>query len=158
MSPRPERRWPKLLAGSVFFLGLVSLATVPIYLSVAASSRPTVIRLAAALVVALVLIRLRQAARARIADEASSPFERALQPIPVRRTFDPLYLRLQDEVRFSVAGQGYFESVLWLRLLALAAGQRPGTPLVKPSGRWPLRRGPSLRALGDVITTLERGA
>jgi len=57
-----------------------------------------------------------------------------------------------DDVRFSLGSQRYFETILWPRLRALGAA----TPPPAAGTRWWRRRGPSPRALEQLIADLER--
>ncbi len=59
MFPPPERRWLRLLAGYLVFVGCLALVVTPLYLYVEPSQRSAVIRLAAAVVVGIFLCHLR---------------------------------------------------------------------------------------------------
>jgi hypothetical protein len=153
--PPPERRWPGLVAGYAVLLGLLAAAATPAYLYVEPSDRPTVVRVAVAAVVGVALLHLVRVARARVAAQPPSAFEQALVPSRAEVRLPPVFERLRDEIRHSVASQGYFERVLWPRLVGLAA-RRAGGPasgeLRAPKGRRLLGRGPSLDTLRKLIT------
>jgi len=157
MPPLIERRWVRGLGGYLFFLILLSVALTPVYLSVESSNRIIVIRLGTTLVLGVALVHLGRVARRRIHAQPPSAFERALDQPPVEFRLAPLFVRLRDEVRFSMASQQYFAGVLWIRLQSLLA-RRPrqgeGDLAMPPGRRW-LRRGPSLATLRDVVAVIE---
>ena len=158
MVESPERRWLRLLLGYLLFLGILVLAMTPIYFNADPSNRPTVVRLAGALFLGIVLIHLRKLARQWLDAQPPSAFEAALHRAPPELGLAPLYVKLRDEVRFSEKSQAYFEHVLWpriLRLLALRAGQPLAAVPVMPGGRRLLRRGPSLTTLRNLIAGIE---
>lgn len=158
MVQSPERRWLRLLLGYLVFLGILVLAMTPVYFYADPSHRPTVVRLGGALFLGVVLIHLRRLAREWLDAQPPSVFEAALRRAPPEPRLAPLFVKLQDEVRFSARSQAYFEHVLWpriLRLLARRAEQRLAATPVMPGGRWLLRRGPSLATLRDLITEIE---
>jgi hypothetical protein len=159
MFPPPERRWLRLLAGYLVFVGCLALIVTPLYLYVEPSYRPVVIRLAAAVVVGIALLHLRGIVRERIDAQPASAFELALHRTPMEPRLAPLFLKLRDEVRFSTTSQKYFERVLWARILAVLVrgpgGRVPAVPPVMPAGRRLLRRGPSLRTLRNLIGRIE---
>jgi len=155
----PERKWLKLGAGYLLFLGILVLAMTPIYFYAEPSHRSMMVRLGSALFLAVVLIHLRRLVQEQLDAQLPSAFEAALhraQPEPV---LAPLFLKLRDEVRFSARSQAYFAHVLWPRILrlltTLRAGQRLAAAAEMPGGRRLLRRGPSLTTLQDLITEIE---
>jgi hypothetical protein len=158
MAPPPERRWLGLLVGYVVFLGLLALIATPLYLSATSSFRPAVVRLVVAVIVGVALSHLLRTVRTRIDAQPLSTFEAALRRMPAESGLPPHFLRLRDEVRFSMASQSYFEHVLWPRIRVLLE-QGPGRPLPegtpKPSGRRFRRRGPSLITLRNLIAAIE---
>ncbi len=161
MSPQLNRRWLRLLAGYLVFVGCLALVVTPLYLYVEPSHRPEIVRLAAAAVVGIALIHLPGIVRERIDAQPPSALEAALHRAPLEPRLAPLYMKLRDEVRFSTTSQKYFEHVLWRRILALLArepgGQPPAVPPVMPAGRRFLRRGPSLGTLRNLIGGIEEG-
>ena len=129
-----------------------------VYFTVAATYRPAALRGAAAVVVMVVLLHLRRIARESLEAQASPGVEASREPGPSEPTVDPLFSRLDNEIRFSPGSDRYFEHILWPRILSLGERLRvPTAALVKPEGRR-FRRGPSLEAIDDVITILERGS
>ncbi len=160
VSPPLNRRWLRLLAGYLVFVGCLALVVTPVYLYVEPSHRPEIVRLAAVVVVGIALIHLRGIVRERIDAQPVSAFELALRRAPMEPRLAPLFLKLRDEVRFSTTSQKYFERVLWPRILALLArgpGAQPAVLPVMPAGRRLLRRGPSLGTLRNLIGRIEEG-
>ena len=147
------------LFGYATLVTLVGLATLPIAVAAAPVNRPMVIRLAAAVVLAIVLVDIRGAARAALDEDPSSPRERLGWRRPAARpSIDRQFSELLDDVRFGPASQRYWSRVAWPRLCALA-DRLPGRPLlVEPERSRPRRwlgRGPSLAAVRDVVARLE---
>jgi hypothetical protein len=154
----PERRWLRLLVGYLLFLGVLVLATSPVYFYADPSDRPTVVHLGGALFLGVVLIHLRKLVREWLDAQPPSAFEAALRRVPPEPRLAPLYVKLRDEVRFSAKSQAYFEHVLWpriLRLLTLRAGQRVAAVPAMPGGRRLLRWGPCPTTLRDLIAGIE---
>lgn len=161
MVQSPERRWLRLLVGYFLFLGILVLAMTPVYFYADPSHRPMVVRLGGALFLGAVLIHLRKLAREWLDAQPPSAFEAALHRAPPGPRLAPLFGKLQDEIRFSIKSQQYFEHVLWLRILRLLAArtdQRLAAAPVMPGGRRLLRRGPSLTTLRDLIAEIEERA
>ena len=158
MVQSPERRWLRLLAGYLLFLGILVLAMTPVYFYADPSHRPTVVLLGGALFLGVALIHLRNLARECLEAQPPSAFETALHRAPPEPRVAPLFVKLQNEIRFSIKSQQYFEQVLWpriLHLLAARTGQQLAAAPVMPGGRRLLRRGPSPAALRDLIAELE---
>ncbi len=158
MTQFPKLRPLRFLVGMTISIGLLAAMLTPLYLYVESVNRPIVVRLGAALVVGIALLRLRRLVKARLECQGPSGFDRALRQEPAARHSATLFLKLRNQVRFSVASQKYFADVLWPRLLALYArrpGGRPAAEPPMPTGRRLLRRGPSLTTLQKVITDLE---
>ena len=147
------------LFGYATLLTLVGLAALPIAVAAAPVNRPMVIRLAAAVVLAIVLVDIRGGARAALDEDPSSPRGRLGWRRPAARpSIDRQFTELLDDVRFGPASQRYWSRVAWPRLCALA-DRLPGRPLLVEPGRsrprrW-LGRGPSLAAVRDVVARLE---
>jgi hypothetical protein len=154
MSRPHERHWARILLGYLVLLALVVLATAPLYLGVAADDRPLVLRLAAAAVVAIALLHLRTMLLEELDSASFSEFERALRPESLPATLDPGFLRLCEEVKNGMKSRDYFQHILWPRLLTLARQRGAALPAEPPEGR-PFRRGPSRRALEELLTRLE---
>jgi hypothetical protein len=158
MPPPCERRWPGIVAGYAVLLALAGLAATPAYLYAEPADKPAVVRLAVAVVVGVALIHLLKIVRATIEAQPPSAFEQALAPRASEPRLAQMFVTLRDELRSSRASQGYFEHVLWPRIVALVARQSraapEGTP-VKPAGRRLLGRGPSLATLRALVARLE---
>jgi hypothetical protein len=153
-----DRRRLKIFGGYFLFIGLLFLALTPLYLYAGPSERPLVVRLGGGAVLGVALIHLARGVRGRVAEQAVSAFERALHRPPVETRMAPLFVKLRDELRFSVTSRQYFVDVLEPRLRCLAAGRyprTPGLPPVQPRRRRRLGRGPSLATLDDLITRIE---
>jgi hypothetical protein len=157
MPRRPERRWPGLAAGYAVFVALLAAATAPIAHLVEAAHRPLVIRLAGALLLAVIASHLAKHARARIEAQPASEFDQALRPSRPEPRLDARFIQLREHLSHSARDDRYFRRVLWPALVALA--ERPPhaslrRPLVRPAGRL-FGRGPSLAALRQAISSME---
>lgn len=153
MPSAPRERSPRRLAGRAIVAALAVLASIPLYLSLDLAWRPLVVRLACAVLVGLVCLRVLRGAGRVIGPPVTSPFDVPAPP-PVPPELDSRFVRLRDEVTFSTRSRRYFDAILWPRLGGLA-----GTDLPRPPERrrFP-RRGPSLRVLEDLISRIERRA
>ena len=147
------------LFGYAALVTLVGLVAKPITIAAEPGNRPFVIRMAAGVLLAIILVDLRGAARRALDEQPSSTFERFGWRRPAARpSIDRQFSELLDDVRFGPASQRYWSRVAWPRLCALA-DRLPDRPLlVEPARsrrrRW-LGRGPSLRAIRDVVARLE---
>ena len=151
--PAPAERSRRRLAGRAIIATLVVLGALPAYLSVEASWRPAVVRLSCALLVAVGCVRARRWVRDGLEPHPISALD---APPPVRPApeMDPRFLRLCDDVTFSIRSRRYFDAILWPRLSELA-----GADLPRPAERVAMRRrGPSLSALEVLIAEVERRA
>ena len=127
MPPRRERRWPRIAAGYVLFLLVLSGATAFLYESVAPTGgQPLVLRLAVAVLLAVILLHIRSNFRGDPLWDPPSEFENALVPERVGPKFDPSLVKLRGELADSVKSRSYFDKVLWPRLLATTAANNPG--------------------------------
>ncbi len=150
MLERPsERRWP-LVAGAIVFVGLVALATLPAYTFVEPRWRPLVVRMAAALVLGVLLLQVHKRVARCIQQDVASAFDAALATAVVEPRVDRRLVELEATVTSAVRSRRSFERVLWPRLTALATA-----PLTAPVSRR-FGRGPSLEALRSVIDAIER--
>ena len=152
MPPLAERSSLRLVARGFVAL-IVVLAAIPAYLTLAPAWRPLAARLACALLVAAACTRLIRAARGSLEDQPASALE-APAPRRPEPALDDRFLRLRDELRFSVRSRQYFDSILWPQL-----GRFGGPVLPPPAARRGWRHdGPSLGALERLIAAIERGA
>lgn len=147
MPSAPERSRVRLFAYG-FVAVVVLLAVLPGYLVVERSWRPFAVRMACALLVIAGCVRVVGSVR-RAADDATlSPLD-APPPVRPRPAPDERFLRLRDDVAFSIQSRRYFETFLRPRLRSLG-----GADLAAPAAR--RRRGPPARALERVIADIER--
>ncbi|MFI5373318.1 MAG: hypothetical protein ACHQ8D_01625 [Candidatus Rokuibacteriota bacterium] len=150
MPESAKRSGPRLVARAIV-LALLVLAALPAYLTVAPKWRPAATRLACAAAVAVGCARARRRVRDVVAAYPLSVFD-VPSPPPLETTLDPRFLRLRDDLVASSRRRRYFDVVFWPRLLALGGPDLPRPAERRLAGR----RGPSLRALGDLITYVER--
>jgi hypothetical protein len=130
---------------------LVLLAAIPAYLTLAPSWRPLAARLACAALLMAGCVRVIRSVRTSI-DAAQPSALDAPAARPHAPELDERFLRLRDELVFSVRSRQYFDTILWPRLRRLAGGDLP-----RPAARRRFRRdGPSLSALRELITAVER--
>jgi hypothetical protein len=151
--PLRTERSPRRLAMRGLLGVLLILAIIPMYLAVAPSWRPVVVRLACTGLVVVGCIRVIRGVRRAIQPDALLATDPP-PPAPPSPTLDAFFLRLRGELTFSVRSRRYFDAILWPRLLALA-----GTDLPRPAERRRiLRRGPPLATLERLIAEIERRA
>jgi len=140
------------LAGRGLAALVIVLAAIPSYLTLAPAWRPLAARAACAVVVTAVGARLIRSLRAALPADTASAVE-APSPPPPPPDLDERFLRLRDELRFSVKSRQYFETILWPQLARF--GSAPPRP---PERRRWRRGGPSLAALERVVAAVEKGA
>jgi hypothetical protein len=139
------------LAARGLVAALVVLAAMPAYLALGPTWRALTIRLVCTAVV--VAIGLRVVRGVRRAIHEAPPFDLdAVAAAPTSPELDERFVRLRDELRFSVRSRRYFDTVLWPRLVALA-----GPGLVSP-GATRRGRGPSRDALERLVADAEKRA
>jgi hypothetical protein len=152
------RRSSRRLARYAALSAVVTLVAVPVSVALDPAQRPAVIRMAAAVIVGVMLIDLIRVVRALFEAQPPSAFGAALEPVTSPPSIDRGFREARDELRGGAASEIYFSRVLWPRLLALA-DRVPGRPSLAPPARSRvrrlLRRGPSLAALRDLIAALE---
>jgi hypothetical protein len=153
MLPRAEPHRGRIIAAYAVLLAVLLTATIPIYLATQPAWRPTVIRLAASVVLAVATLHALHVVRIRLDAQGPSAFERALEVRPVEAALDARFLALQDELRFGARSQGYFHHIVWPQLAELATRLRR-KPLDEPDGR-SFGRGPSLARISHLIDRLE---
>lgn len=157
MALHRERRWPLIAAGYAVLLAVVAAVAAFIHDGAAAADRPTVIRLAVAFMLGVAILHLRVYFRGDPRWEPPSDFEEALAPRAVVPKLDAGFVRLREQVENAVASQRYFERAVWPRLQKLARAQRPDGGLELPPSRGWLGRGPSRRAIADLLDRIEGG-
>jgi len=148
--PPPDERAALRLVARAFVAVLVLLVAIPSYLTLAPGWRPLAGRLACALLVAFGCIRIVRSVRGAMAGQASAldaPSPRAQPP-----DLDERFLRLRDELRFSVRSRQYFETILWPQLCRLGPADLP-RPAERRRG--PGRDGPALSALERIVAAIE---
>ena len=136
----------------------VSLIALPVAYAADPDVRPVVIRLAAAIVLAVALGQLVAAARRWVDAQTPGALDRSAAAPPAEPALDRQFLELLDGVRYSRTSETYWRRVLWPRLRALAEQLPPGPPLVEPArsrARRLLGRGPALPALQALVTRIE---
>jgi hypothetical protein len=113
-----------------------------------------VIRLAVGFVTGAIVIHLLVYFRGDRRWEPPSSFEEALLRQPIASQLDPRFVKIREEVANGLATRSYFEKVLWPRLCKLCEARGKGE-LPIPSERRRLGRGPSHRALAELIGHIE---
>ena len=154
-APR-KRRWPRIAVGYAGLVLLLALVTVPVAFVTPPAHRPLVIRIAAAILVAVVALHTARSCRTCIEAQPASDFDRALEPPPRASSLGAQFVELRDELSDGASSAQYFERVLWPRLRAINRGRTDGgasSPLLKPAAR-SFRRGPSLRSLASLIDSI----
>lgn len=156
--PRPSRRaWLGLMGRYLVLLAVVALVASSVYAAADADYRPTVLRLAVAAIVSVILIHLYRHLRRQLDEAPSSAFDQARWAPPADPLVPSQILRLQESVQYSVRSQRYFRRILWPRLVQLGEERGLRDPLQEPRGRPWLRRGPSLAAISEVVRRIEDG-
>ena len=151
--PPPDERMALRLVARGFVAVLVVLLAIPSYLTLAPAWRPLAARLACAALVAFGCIRLVRSARGSTEGHAPSALD-AASPRAEPPELDERFVRLRDELRFSVRSRQYFETILWPQLRRLG-----GHDLPAPPERHGVRRdGPSLNDLERIVATIEARA
>jgi hypothetical protein len=132
----------------VVILGLVATS---LYAALDADDRPTVVRLAVAAFVTVVLIHIHSHFRRQLEGALPSPFAQAQRVPPVEAKVASQVQRLKEEVQAGVSSHRYFKNTMWPRLVRL--GERHGTQgtLEEPPGRRWRGRGPSLSVLAELV-------
>ena len=159
MSPLARQAF-RVAVGYAALVGVVTLAALPVSYSLTPASRVTLLHVAAGVVLAVALAQVARAARRRVEAQAPSAFDRALVRVEAEPTLPREFRELFDEVRFGRARDGYFQRILWPRLVSLAAS-RPDAPVLVAPARSRVRRwlglGPPLSAIRGIIARMEDG-
>lgn len=153
-----ERRWPKVTAAYAVFVIVLSAITAFAHEEVAEKDQATVIRLAIAVLVAIVVIHLRGFFRGDPLWDPPSEFDDALATETPAPKIDSSFAKLRSEVAHSLASRSFLENVLWPRLRDLA-GTRLGhdDPLLPAGLSWAAHRGALRQALAALIDHIEDG-
>jgi hypothetical protein len=151
-----ERRWPKITAAYAVFVIVLAAITAFAHETVAEKNQATVIRMAVAVLVAVVLIHLRSYFRGDPLWDPPSEFADALIRETPAPKIDSSFAKLREEIVHSLASRSVFENVLWPRLRALARARLGDEDLlIPPTLRRAERRGPSRQALAALIDRIE---
>ncbi|HMH52423.1 MAG TPA: hypothetical protein VK548_19445 [Candidatus Acidoferrum sp.] len=149
--PPPDERAALRLVARAFVAVLVLLVAIPSYLTLAPGWRPLAGRLACALLVAFGGVRIVRSVRGAMAGHAPSALD-APSPRAQAPDLDERFLRLRDELRFSVRSRQYFDTILWPQLCRLSHADLP-RPAERRRG--PGRDGPSLSTLERIVAAIE---
>lgn len=151
MPQHPKRSRRRLVGGAVL-VALVALAAIPAYLALSPSWRPVAVRLACTAAVIAGCVRALRWARGAAAPPVVSPLDAPAPPAAVPE-LDARFLALRDDVIYGTRSRRYFDVILWPRLGALAGSEM----LARPANRrgFP-RRGPSLRAIEELVAEIEK--
>ena len=149
-----DRAWLGLLVRYVVLVAVIGLIATSVYAAVGADDRPTVLRLAVAAVVTVVLIHIHSHFRGQLEWMQPSALDQARRDRPGEAKVPAILMRLKEEVQYSVASQGYFKNVLWPRLVELSEERGTRHRLHELRGRPWLRRGPSLTAIAALVARI----
>jgi hypothetical protein len=150
--PPPDERTALRLVARGFLAMVVVLVAIPSYLTLAPGWRPLAARMACALLVAFFCVRIVRSVRGSFEGHASALD--AMPPRPQPPELDERFLRLRDELRFSMRSRKYFETILWPQLCRIGGDDLPRPPERHGVGR----DGPSLRALERSVAAVEARA
>lgn len=154
-----ERHFPRIVGGYGVLLVAVAAVGDFAYEAVSPRNRSMVIRLAAALIVAVVLIHIHTRFRGDPQWDPPSEFDDALVRETPAAKLAPAFAKLRSEIANSVGRRSYFDNVLWPHLRALVEARGGDVALFEqalpPKARlwW---RGPSRHALIALIDRIER--
>jgi hypothetical protein len=138
--------------GGAVIVALVALGAMPAYLALGPTWRPVAVRLVCAAAVIAGCMRALRWARGAAAPPVVSPLDGHAPPA-AGPALDARFLALRDDVIYATRSRRYFDVILWPRLQALA---NPAM-LPRPASRRGLRRrGPSPRALAELVAEIER--
>ena len=151
---RGKRRWLWIAAGYVILTAIVAALTGLVHDAAASAHQSLLIRLAVAFVAGVIVTHLLVYFRGDPKWEPASAFEEALLRRSIAPQLDPSFVKLREEVANGLATRSYFEKVLWPRLNKLCELRGRGE-LPIPGERRPLGRGPSQRALAELIGHIE---
>lgn len=157
MSRRGKLAWLGLLGRYLVLAIVLGLVATSVYAMVDADDRPTVVRLAVAAFVAVVLIHAYSHLQEQLEGAAASAFDEARRRQPAETKIAPAVVRLRESLQHGVASPDYFRKSLWPRLVRLSE-ERGRRDLLQepPERRWP-RRGPPLPAIAELIRRIGNG-
>ena len=153
--PKTRRRRAALSYGAL--LAIVAAVTAPLSAALTPEQRPLVLRLAAALVLGVMLVDAVRLLHERLEGQPPSRLDALRAGAEPPSDVDRHLRNLRDEMRAAARSERYFRRVFWPRLEALA--QRlpdpPALTIAPPSlARRLLRRGPAPAALRDAVARL----
>jgi hypothetical protein len=148
------RPWRIAAAYALFLLAVAAVATVA-YEAVTAPFQPELLRLAAVLVLSVVLLHIRARLHALLHFRSRTPFDRALRAPPRPPAIAPIFLKRRDEIANACTSRPYFDRILWPHLRELAASKGLKS-LPAPPARRLFGRGPSLQAISDILSQIEQ--
>jgi len=154
VTPPRKGVWLGLLARYFVLVTALGLVATLAYVAVEADNRPTVVRLAVAAFVAVVLMHIHSHFRSQLDLTPPSVFDQASQAPSAEVKIAPVAARLTEQIRASVASQRYFESSLWPRLVQLSDKHGTRDRLHELRGRRWRGRGPSLSAIAELIRNI----
>src|SRR6266567_7069318 len=102
MPPPRERRWPRIAAGYIILLLVLGGITAFAFETAGPAYQPLVLRLAVALLLAVVLLHIRSHFRGDPLWDPPSTFENALAPERVAPKFDGSLVKLRGELADSL--------------------------------------------------------
>jgi hypothetical protein len=149
-----DRAWLGLLVRYVALVAVIGFIATAVYAAVDADDRPTVLRLAVAAFVTVVLIHIHSHFRGQLDWMQPSALDQARRDRPGEAKVPAMVMRLREEVQYSAASQRYFRNVLWPRLVELSEERGTRDRLHELRGRPWLRRGPSLAAIAALIARI----
>lgn len=150
--PQHPRRSRRHLVGAAVVVALVALAAMPAYLALGPSWRPVAVRLVCTAAVIAGCVRALRWARGAAAPSVVSPLDGHAPPVPGPE-LDARFLALRDDVIYGTRSRRYFDVILWPRLSELAGSEMPPRPADRRGIR---RRGPSLRAIEELVAEIEK--
>lgn len=157
MSRHRKRVWVGLLGRYLVLVIVLGLVATSVYAIVDADDRPTVVRFAVAVFVAVVLIHAYNHMRRQAEGVPPSAFDEARRGQPAEMKIAPMVVRIKESVELGVASSRYFKESLWPRLVRLSEERGRRELLQEPPGRrWP-RRGPPLPVIAELVRRIGEG-
>jgi hypothetical protein len=157
MSRPRKRAWLGLLARYLVLATVLGVVATAVYAAVDAGDRPTVLRLAVAAFVLVVLVHLYNHKAEQLEGVLSSAFDAARRGQPEEVRIADAVVRLKENLQHGVASPRYFKESLWPRLVELGEERGLRGVLQEPEGRRWLRRGPPLPAIAALVRRIGEG-